>query len=100
VTTAIGSTVLNLWHLHFEGDWIMAVQTNAARLHKDIYVEQDRQLRLQAIQEPQRFIHLAQQQGYKINSNNLTAEISGLSDSTIAAIWNPGIGDRRHLVRR
>jgi hypothetical protein len=78
----------------------MAVQTNAARLHKDIYAEQDRQLRLQAIQEPQRFMQLAQQQGYKINSHKLTEEIASLSDVSIAAIWNPGIGDRRHLVRR
>jgi hypothetical protein len=78
----------------------MATQVNAARLHKDMYVEQDRQLRLQAIQDPQRFIRLAQQQGYKLNSNKLASEIAALSASTIAAIWNPGIGDRRHLVRR
>ncbi len=78
----------------------MEIQVNAARLHKGINAEQDRQLRLQAIQDPQRFILLAQQQGYNLNSNNLTAEIAALSASTIAAIWNPGIGDRRHLVRR
>jgi hypothetical protein len=80
----------------------MAIQlnVNAARFHKEIYAEQDRQLRLQAIQDPQRFIRLAEQQGYKINSNNFASEIAGLSAATIAAIWNPGIGDRRHLVRR
>ncbi|WP_404784814.1 hypothetical protein [Altericista sp. CCNU0014] len=78
----------------------MATQVNAARLHKEIYAEQDRQLRLQAIQDPQRFVRLAEQQGYRINSNNLASEVAKLSDSTIAAIWNPGIGDRRHLVRR
>lgn len=78
----------------------MAIQENAARLRKDIHLEQDRQLRLQALQDPSAFMHLAQQRGYSLNLNQLTEEVSKLSDKEIAAIWNPGIGDRRHLVRR
>jgi hypothetical protein len=78
----------------------MTTQVNAARLHKDINAEQDRQLRLQALQDPQTFMSLAEQQGYRLNSNNLAEEVAKLSSPMIAAIWNPGIGDRRHLVRR
>jgi hypothetical protein len=78
----------------------MAIQENAARLHKNINAEQDRQLRLQAIQDPRGFMRLAEQQGYHLNLNKLTEEISNLSAKEIAAIWNPGIGDRRHLLRR
>jgi hypothetical protein len=79
---------------------MMATQTNAARLHKEINAQQDLQLRQQALQDPQAFMSLAEQQGYRLNANNLAEEVAKLSAPTIAAIWNPGIGDRRHLVRR
>ena len=78
----------------------MAIQINAARLHKDIHAAQDRELRLQAIQDPKMFMNLAAQQGYSLSPNNFIEELSKLSETVIAAIWNPGIGDRRHLVRR
>ena len=78
----------------------MAIQINAARIHKDINVAQDQQLRLRSIEAPLEFIKLAQNQGYVLNPDDLEAEIANLSDKEIAAIWNPGIGDRRHLVRR
>ena len=78
----------------------MAIQINAARIHKDINVAQDQQLRLRSIEAPLEFIKLAQNQGYVLNPDALEAEIANLSDKEIAAIWNPGIGDRRHLVRR
>jgi hypothetical protein len=79
---------------------MMATQTNAARLHKEINAQQDRQLRQQALQDPQVFVSLAERQGYRLNANNLAEEVAKLSAPTIAAIWNPGIGDRRHLLRR
>lgn len=75
-------------------------QENAARLIKSIHEAQDRQLRLQALQEPQRFVNLAEKQGYHLNPNNLNEDVAKLSEEAIASIWNPGIGPRRHLVRR
>jgi hypothetical protein len=75
-------------------------QENAARLIKSIHEAQDRQLRLQALQEPQRFVNLAEKQGYHFNLNNLNEDVDKLSEEAIASIWNPGIGPRRHLVRR
>lgn len=78
----------------------MSVQENAARLFKQVHAEQDRQLRLKAIENPSVFIQLAEQQGYRLDHTNLAAAIENLSDEAIAGIWNPGIGPRRHLVRR
>jgi hypothetical protein len=78
----------------------MSTQENAARLLKNINAEQDRQLRLQALNEPSTFINLAEKQGYRFNAKNLSEEIAKLSEETMASIWNPGIGPRRHLVRR
>ncbi|HEY9828293.1 MAG TPA: hypothetical protein V6D19_22875 [Stenomitos sp.] len=78
----------------------MSVQENAARLFKQVHAEQDRQLRLQAIENPSVFTQLAEQQGYRLDRTNLASAIESLSDEAIAAIWNPGIGPRRHLVRR
>jgi hypothetical protein len=73
---------------------------NAARLIKSVHEAQDRQLRLQALQEPHRFINLAEKQGYHFHLRNLTDDVAQLSEEAIASIWNPGIGPRRHLVRR
>ncbi len=78
----------------------MSTQENAARLLKTIHEAQDRQMRLQALDEPKTFINLAEQQGYHFNLNNLAEDVAKLSEEAIASIWNPGIGPRRHLVRR
>jgi hypothetical protein len=78
----------------------MSTHENAARLIKTIHAEQDRQLRLQALQEPNTFIDLAEKQGYHFNPKNLNEDVAKLSEEAIASIWNPGIGPRRHLVRR
>jgi hypothetical protein len=78
----------------------MSTQENAARLLKTIHAEQDRQLRLQALNEPSTFINLAEKQGYCFHLKNLSEEMDQLSEEAMASIWNPGIGPRRHLVRR
>jgi Nif11 domain len=75
-------------------------QENAARLIKSVHEAQDRQLRVQALQEPNTFIDLAEKQGYHFNPKNLNEDVAKLSEEAIASIWNPGIGPRRHLVRR
>ncbi|MGB8702552.1 MAG: Nif11-like leader peptide family natural product precursor [Thermosynechococcaceae cyanobacterium] len=78
----------------------MTIRENAARLIKTIEAEQDQQLRQQALNDPNQFVRLAEQQGYRFSPRNLAEEITQLSAEAIAAIWNPGIGPRRHLVRR
>jgi DNA-binding IclR family transcriptional regulator len=78
----------------------MEAQSNAARLIKIIETHQDHQLRQKALQEPEKFIEMAEQQGYCLDRNHLAEEVEKLAQETIASIWNPGIGPRRHLIRR
>jgi hypothetical protein len=73
---------------------------NAACLLKVIEKHQDAQLRQQAMNEPDQFIKMAEQRGYNFNRQNLEAEVEKLTQEEIAGIWNPGIGPRRHLIRR
>jgi hypothetical protein len=73
---------------------------NAAKLFKKLQAEQDLQLRTKALENPTTFVRLAEEQGYRINPKSLTEDLKTLTDEAIAAIWNPGIGPRRHLIRR
>jgi hypothetical protein len=74
--------------------------SNAARLLKIIETHQASQLRQQALNNPDKFIEMAGQQGYNFDGQNLAEEVEKLNEETIASIWNPGIGPRRHLIRR
>lgn len=78
----------------------MEGQCNAARLLKIIETHQDSQLRQQALNNPDKFIEMAEKQGYHFAGENLAEEVKKLNQETIASIWNPGIGPRRHLIRR
>jgi Nif11 domain len=78
----------------------MKTQSNAARFFSALEREQDLQLRQQALSDPQRFAELAQQHGYCLSLHQIAEEVDNLSSDVIAAIWNPGIGPRRHLIRR
>ncbi len=78
----------------------MTIRDNAARLFHSLENAQDQQLRQRALKNPRTFMRLAAQQGHQINLHNLEAEVARLSTEAIAAIWNPGVGPRRHLIRR
>jgi hypothetical protein len=78
----------------------MNTQANAARYFSVLEREQDHQLRQQALNDPQGFVELARQQGHEFSLHQIADEIAKLSSEKIAAIWNPGIGSRRHLIRR
>jgi hypothetical protein len=73
---------------------------NAARLLKIIETHQASQLRQEVLNHPDKFIEMAEQQGYQFAGENLAEEVEKLNEETIASIWNPGIGPRRHLIRR
>lgn len=73
---------------------------NAAHLFSTLQQDQDRQLRQQALDDPERFIDLAKQQGYQLSIHQIEDQIVALTAEAVAAIWNPGIGARRHLIRR
>ncbi len=77
----------------------MATQ-NAARIYKKVeqaYAQQERQ---KALSHPEAFIKLAKARGYNLRLENLETQLSQLSDEDVAGIFNPGIGQRRHLFPR
>jgi hypothetical protein len=78
----------------------MEIHVNAARFFSDAQKEEDRQLRQKALENPIFFISLAKQQGYQLSLDRIEDEITQFSPEKMASIWNPGIGARRHLVRR
>jgi hypothetical protein len=78
----------------------MNTQGNAAHFFSTVAREEDRQLRQKALDNPIFFISLAKQQGYHLSLDRIEDEIAQLSAEKIASIWNPGIGARRHLIRR
>lgn len=78
----------------------MKSQGNAAQFFSTVEREEDRQLRHKALENPIFFISIAKQQGYQLSLERIEEEITQLSPEKIASIWNPGIGARRHLIRR
>lgn len=78
----------------------MLVKENAARLLKQLENAQTEQLRQRALQSPKQFITMARKQGYKLGFSNLAEQVSALSEEALASILMPGVGNRRHLIRR
>ncbi|MEH1822267.1 MAG: Nif11-like leader peptide family natural product precursor [Nostoc sp.] len=75
-------------------------QQNAARLFQAVKEDQALQQRLKATADPDAFIKIAQERGYDFTSKELDSEISKLSEEDLAAILNPGWGNRRHINPR
>ena len=78
----------------------MSVKENAAHFFKQLESAQSDQLRQRALRSPRQFITLARKQGYKLGFSNFAEQVANLSEETIAAIFAPGVGTRRHLIRR
>ncbi|MBW4554025.1 MAG: Nif11-like leader peptide family natural product precursor [Aphanocapsa sp. GSE-SYN-MK-11-07L] len=75
-------------------------QDNAARWFKAVQQDQASQERQKALSNPETFVQLAASSGYSFTVADLQTQINRLSDEEIAAIFNPGLGPRRHLTRR
>ncbi|MEH1835685.1 MAG: Nif11-like leader peptide family natural product precursor [Nostoc sp.] len=73
---------------------------NAARLFQAVKQDQALQQRLKATADPKAFIKIAQERGYDFTAEELESEISKLSEEDLAAIVNPGWGNRRHINPR
>ncbi len=78
----------------------MMTQDNAARLFKAVQQAQSSQERQKALSNPEAFVQMAANSGYSFTVADLQTQINQLSDEEIAAIFNPGLGPRRHLTRR
>ncbi len=70
---------------------------NAARIYKKVEQAHAQQERQKALSDPKAFISLAKARGYAFTVKDLEAQLSKLSDEDVAGIFNPGIGQRRHL---
>ncbi|MGP1387680.1 MAG: Nif11 family protein [Thainema sp.] len=75
-------------------------QQNAARIYKNMQQAYANQERQKALNDPQTFIQLATARGYNFTVEELETQLSQLSDEEIAAIFNPGLGPRKHIFPR
>lgn len=75
-------------------------QETAARFFKAAQKDHALQNKLKATADPETFVKIAEQRGYRFTVEELEVAISKLSEEELAALINPGIGPRRHLVPR
>jgi len=75
-------------------------QECAARFFKAIQKDDALKAKLKATDDPNTFVQIAAEQGYNFTVEQLQAEIEKMSPEEMAAVINPGVGPRRHLVPR
>ncbi len=78
---------------------VMATQ-NAAQLFKAVQQNQELKERLEARKNPKAFVKMARKLGYKFTPKKLDTELNKLSSEELAAIINPGVAPRIHLIPR
>jgi predicted ribosomally synthesized peptide with nif11-like leader len=75
-------------------------QEHAARFFKAIQQDEALKHKLKATTEPETFIKIAEQRGYRFTTEELENAIAKLSEEEFAAVINPGIAPRRHIMPR
>ena len=75
-------------------------QESAARFFKAIQTDHALQTKLKATDDPETFVNIAAERGYNFTVEQLQTEIEKLSHEEMAAVINPGVGPRRHIVPR
>lgn len=75
-------------------------QECAARFFKAIQKDDALKAKLKATDDPNTFVQIAAERGYNFTVEQLQAKIEKLSHEEMAAVINPGVGPRRHLVPR
>ncbi|NHC38110.1 Nif11-like leader peptide family natural product precursor [Scytonema millei] len=75
-------------------------QEHAARFFKAIHQDEALKAKLKATTEPEAFIQIAAERGYKFTVAELDAQIGKLTPEEFAAVINPGISPRRRLMPR
>lgn len=76
------------------------VQEHAARFFKAVQHDEALKHKLKATTEPESFIKIAEGSGYHFTVEELENVIAKLSPEELAAVINPGIAPRRHIVPR
>ena len=75
-------------------------QENAARFFKSVQQDQGLKAKLKAITDPGIFLQIVRERGYVCSLEDLDGAISKLSHEEFAAVINPGVSPRRHLMPR
>lgn len=75
-------------------------QEHAARFFKAVQQDQGLKDKLKATTDPESFIKVAEQRGYHFTIAELDNEIGKLSEEQFAAVINPGVAPRRHILPR
>ena len=75
-------------------------QENAAKFFHAVTKDQGLQQKFKAIADSETFVKMADQYGYSFTTQELENEIGKLSAEELAAVINPGVGPRRHLIPR
>ncbi|HEY9748142.1 MAG TPA: Nif11-like leader peptide family RiPP precursor [Allocoleopsis sp.] len=72
----------------------------AAQFFKAAKQDQALQNKLKATSDPKAFIEIAAQNGYQFTVEDLNTAIERLSEAEVAAMINPGVGPRHHILPR
>lgn len=75
-------------------------QEHAARFFKAVQKDEALKQKLKVITDPETFIKIAEGRGYQFTIAELENAISKLSEEELAAVINPGIAPRRHIMPR
>lgn len=75
-------------------------QETAARFFKVVQQDQALKDKLKATTDPETFVKIAEQSGYHFTIAELDTALGKLSEEEFAAVVNPGIAPRRHIMPR
>jgi predicted ribosomally synthesized peptide with nif11-like leader len=75
-------------------------QEHAARFFKAVQKDEALKQKLKVTTDPETFIKIAEGRGYQFTIAELENAISKLSEEELAAVINPGIAPRRHIMPR
>ncbi|MBW4620854.1 MAG: Nif11-like leader peptide family natural product precursor [Cyanosarcina radialis HA8281-LM2] len=75
-------------------------QESAAKFFKAVQNDEALQQKCKAIADSETFVRMAEDRGYHFTVEELQTAIESLSAKEVAAVINPGVGPRQHLVPR
>lgn len=75
-------------------------QESAAHFFKAVQNDEALKARLKATNDPETFVNIAAERGYQFTVEQLQDQIEKMSPEEVAAVINPGVGPRRHIVPR
>ncbi|HTL89715.1 MAG TPA: Nif11-like leader peptide family natural product precursor [Leptolyngbya sp.] len=75
-------------------------QHHAAEFFKAVHKDHALKVRLQAMSDRESFVKLASDHGYRITESEVEDLVDRLPESELAALFNPGVGERQRLIPR